>query len=218
VSDRCRRFPVVIIPMTVPEPVGSAADSGVPGKFEVSGQRTTPGKTGLAYSHLVGEPVHITPTGKTPENRVSGTITGILIAVDPITYSAVLVTKSEDSSAAEPRVVLLPHVVEIYPNTDSDPDPELSEAAKALIQRIKNKTAAGETTEEKLSEIKVAVKAWLESNQLAVQEDPSGELVIQGGNARLRAPYGPDDVAATNEIILTRLVDLIRHQREQLQN
>ena len=72
--------------MTVPEPVGSAADSGVPGKFEVSGQRTTPGKTGLAYSHLVGEPVHITPTGKTPENRVSGTITGILIAVDPITY------------------------------------------------------------------------------------------------------------------------------------
>ena len=41
--------------------------------------------------------------------------------------------------------------------------------------------------------------------------------MIQGGNARLRAPYGPDDVAATNEIILTRLVDLIRQQREQLQ-
>ena len=60
---------------------------------------------------------------------------------------------------------------------------------------------------------KASVKAWLESNHLQVTEEGGCEDLVIQGCVRLCPPYSKDDCIATNEIILSRVVELISDQQ-----
>lgn len=155
---------------------------------------------------MVGKLVSVSPSGSNSCHHFQDqTITGILIAADPITTSVVLATKSAQK---ELFVKVLPFVSNIE-REESEPEEDLSELANCLISKIKNSHEGVDS--QLLASRKASVKKWLESNHLQVAEE-SEDLVIQGC-VRLCPPYSHHDCIATNEIILSRVVELISSQR-----
>lgn len=172
--------------MTVPDP---SADQAInQGSLEALGP-------------LVGKQVSVSLSGPAFGHQ---RITGILIAADPITKSVVLITKSEEDCS----VKVLPFVSNVEKDYSDSADEELIALANQLISKLKRKPVDSKV----LASRKASVKGWLESNLLQVAEEGEEDLVIQGC-VRLCPPYSQDDCIATNEIILSRVVELISSQQ-----
>jgi len=155
----------------------------------------------LSLRDLVGGPVKV--VSATPS---ASALEGILLATDPVTKTVVLVTNSS-TEEGESDVKLLPHVSSVEKVESCGSQEGLLVVASRLLAQIKLTQAPISQNSEDLLEKKALVKQFLEANQLPVEEQ--GEELVILDSLRLRPPYTPNDCQANNEIILSRVVELI---------
>lgn len=129
---------------------------------------------------------------------------GWVLTVDPVSASIVLATFPENEKGT--LSFIMGHAVqevEILQEGDSD--------MKQRLARICAPEEGQAYSPEELEKRKNALKTWLETNHIPVGEQgEQGRTLSVAGVLTIDPPYGPEQCSSTNEIILSRVQDLVR--------
>ncbi|XP_028676349.1 gem-associated protein 6 [Erpetoichthys calabaricus] len=130
---------------------------------------------------------------------------GWLFTVDPVSANIVLVSFEPDGKAS--IVTVMGHAVETVE--------VLNEGSDAISNRLVSlfmPVAPQKHSKEELESKKRSLKEWLEKNHIPVSEQGnSPETLCVAGVLKIDAPYRAEDCSGANEIILSRVQNLINN-------
>ncbi|XP_054977751.1 gem-associated protein 6 [Sorex araneus] len=134
---------------------------------------------------------------------------GWLLATDPVSASIVLVSFLEDGSMSVTGI--MGHAIR---TVTADTEQEGQDArVREELEHLFVAAAPEACSPEVLEQRKDSLKTWLEKNHVPITElgDAPHALCV-AGVLTIEPPYGPDNCSSSNEIILSRVQDLIhRH-------
>ncbi|XP_076990162.1 gem-associated protein 6 [Tamandua tetradactyla] len=129
---------------------------------------------------------------------------GWVLTVDPVSANIVLVNFLEDGSMSVTGV--MGHAVQTI-ETVSEGDHRVREKLKHLFMSGDCKAYSLEDLEKR----KNSLKTWLEKNHIPVSEQGESQRTLcVAGVLTIDPPYGPENCSSSNEIILSRVQDLIQ--------
>ncbi|XP_056344919.1 gem-associated protein 6 isoform X4 [Oenanthe melanoleuca] len=129
---------------------------------------------------------------------------GWVLTVDPVSATIVLATFPENEKGS--ISFIMGHAiqeVEILREGDSD--------MKQRLARISAPEERQAYSPEELEKRRKALKSWLETNHIPVGEQgEQGRTLSVAGVLTIEPPYGPEQCSSANEIILSRVQDLLQ--------
>ncbi|XP_008100900.2 gem-associated protein 6 isoform X1 [Anolis carolinensis] len=128
---------------------------------------------------------------------------GWVLTVDPVSANILLANLSENGKMS--ILAILGHAVQDV-EIVAEADDEMKEKLAHLFMPEKSPTYSHEELDQK----KNSLKSWLEKNHIPVEEQ--GELqstLCVAGVLTINPPYGPKDCNSSNEIILSRVQQLV---------
>ncbi|XP_012781738.2 gem-associated protein 6 [Ochotona princeps] len=129
---------------------------------------------------------------------------GWVVTTDPVTANIVLVNFLEDGTMSVTGI--MGHAVQTV-ETVSEGDPKVREKLMHLFMS----GDCQDYSPEELEERKDSLKKWLEKNHIPVSEQGDGRSTLcVAGVLTIEPPYGPENCSSPNEIILSRVQDLIQ--------
>lgn len=129
---------------------------------------------------------------------------GWLLTTDPVSANIVLVTFLEDGSLSVTGV--MGHSVQTV-EVVSEGDPRVREK---LMRLFASGDCEGYSPED-LEKRKNSLKKWLEQNHIPVTEQGDAlRTLCVAGVLTVDPPYAPENCSSSNEIILSRIRDLIQ--------
>lgn len=129
---------------------------------------------------------------------------GWLLTTDPVSANIVLVTFLEDGSLSVTGV--MGHSVQTV-EVVSEGDPRVREK---LMRLFASGDCEGYSPED-LEKRKNSLKKWLEQNHIPVTEQGDAPRTLcVAGVLTVDPPYAPENCSSSNEIILSRIRDLIQ--------
>ncbi|XP_066234566.1 gem-associated protein 6 isoform X2 [Saccopteryx leptura] len=129
---------------------------------------------------------------------------GWVLTTDPVSASIVLVNFLEDGSMHVTGI--MGHAVQTVEIVNEE-DHRVKEKLMHLFTSGDCRTYNPEDLEKK----KNSLKKWLEKNYIPVTEQgDSPRTLCVAGVLTIEPPYGPEDCSSSNEIILSRVQDLIQ--------
>ncbi|KAM6220192.1 gem-associated protein 6 [Rhynchocyon petersi] len=129
---------------------------------------------------------------------------GWVLTTDPVSASVVLVNFLEDGSMSVTGV--MGHAIQAV-ETLSDVDHRVKEKLMHLFMSGDCQAYSPEDLEKR----KNSLKAWLEKNHIPVTEQGESQGTICVAHVlTIEPPYGPENCISSNEIILSRVQDLIQ--------
>ncbi|XP_049640232.1 gem-associated protein 6 [Suncus etruscus] len=134
---------------------------------------------------------------------------GWVLTTDPVSASIVLVTFLEDGSLSVTGI--MGHAVRsVTADTEAELDGDGREQ-ETLARLFESPDFSEAYSPELLEKRKGSLKTWLEKNHVPVAElgDAPSRLCVAGA-LTVEPPYRPEDCSCANEIILSRIQDLIR--------
>ena len=144
------------------------------------------------------------------ETQRGEVITGGLLAVDPVTDTAVLAELESDQKQLElnhVRIVSVPFV-----NWDKvktvESSPEYRQSLEGLIQELRGGSGRSEAVSVEDVERRDRVREELSRHGLEVTSD--GDNLVISGTVIIRPPYGQQHCDAPNEIILSRIRNILQ--------
>ncbi|XP_066123052.1 gem-associated protein 6 isoform X1 [Saccopteryx bilineata] len=136
---------------------------------------------------------------------------GWVLTTDPVSASIVLVNFLEDGSMHVTGI--MGHAVQTVDIVNEE-DHRVKEKLMHLFTSGDCKAYNPEDLEKK----KNSLKKWLEKNYIPVTEQgDSPRTLCVAGVLTIEPPYGPEDCSSSNEIILSRVQDLIQGHLEASQ-
>ena len=131
-------------------------------------------------------------------------VSGGLLAVDPVSDTAVLVELAGEGDLATQNIVIVPLV-----NWESLQVLDSSQSMQERVRAVRGETAPRHSlSPSQLASVRAQTVAWLRRNGLPVEVE--GEEVVIAGMVRLEPPYSPDSCQADNEIVLNRVSTILR--------
>jgi len=131
-------------------------------------------------------------------------VTGGLLAVDPVTDTAVIVDLGADSELGRCPVTVVPFV-----NWNSLEIIDSSEEFKKRVKSVQAEQSQGcDLSEEDLKIAREKVTAWLVKNGLTAVL--RGEDLVIADAVILEPPFTAESCSATNEIILSRVQHILK--------
>ncbi|XP_060610506.2 gem-associated protein 6 [Anolis sagrei] len=128
---------------------------------------------------------------------------GWVLTVDPVSANILLANVSENGKTS--ILAVLGHAVQEV-ETLAEADDEMKEKLAYLFMPEKSQTYSHEELDQK----KNSLKSWLEKNHIPVEEQgESRSTLCVAGVLTINPPYGPKDCSSSNEIILSRVQQLI---------
>ncbi|XP_040849050.1 gem-associated protein 6 isoform X2 [Ochotona curzoniae] len=129
---------------------------------------------------------------------------GWVVTTDPVSANIVLVNFLEDGSMSVTGI--MGHAVRTV-ETVSEGDPTVREKLMRLFMSGDCHAYSPEDLEKR----KDSLRKWLEKNHIPVSEqgDARSTLCV-AGVLTIEPPYGPENCSSPNEIILSRVQDLIQ--------
>ncbi|XP_037662887.1 gem-associated protein 6 [Choloepus didactylus] len=129
---------------------------------------------------------------------------GWVLTVDPVSANIVLVNFLEDGSMSVTGV--MGHAVQTV-ETMSEGDHNVREKLMHLFMSGDCKAYGLEDLEKR----KKSLKTWLEKNHIPITEQGESQRTLcVAGVLTIDPPYGPENCSSSNEIILSRVQDLIQ--------
>nr|XP_004660220.1 gem-associated protein 6 [Jaculus jaculus]XP_044993555.1 gem-associated protein 6 [Jaculus jaculus] len=129
---------------------------------------------------------------------------GWLLTTDPVSANIVLVNFLEDGSLSVTGV--MGQCVQTV-ETVNERDPRVKEK---LMHLFTSGDYNGFSPED-LDRRKKSLKKWLEKNHIPVTEQGEAQRTLcVAGALTIHPPYAPENCSSSNEIILSRIQDLIR--------
>ncbi|XP_058284678.1 gem-associated protein 6 isoform X1 [Hylobates moloch] len=128
---------------------------------------------------------------------------GWVLTTDPVSANIVLVNFLEDGSMSVTGI--MGHAVQTV-ETMNEGDRRVREKLMHLFTSGDCKAYSSEDLEER----KNSLKKWLEKNHIPITEQgDSPRTLCVAGVLTIDPPYGPENCSSSNEIILSRVQDLI---------
>lgn len=129
---------------------------------------------------------------------------GWVLTTDPVSANIVLVNFLEDGSMSVTGI--MGHAVQTVET--------VSEGDQGVREKLMHLFASGECQAfslEDLEKRRNSLRKWLEKNHIPVTEqgDSPGTLCV-AGVLTIDPPYGPENCSSSNEIILSRVQDLVQ--------
>ncbi|XP_004466065.1 gem-associated protein 6 [Dasypus novemcinctus] len=129
---------------------------------------------------------------------------GWVLATDPVSANIVLVNFLEDGSMSVTGV--MGHAVQSV-ETVNEGDQRVREKLVHLFMTGDCKAYSLEDLEKR----KNSLKTWLEKNHIPITEQGDSQRTLcVAGVLTIDPPYGPENCSSSNEIILSRVQDLIQ--------
>ncbi|XP_075391831.1 gem-associated protein 6 [Tenrec ecaudatus] len=128
---------------------------------------------------------------------------GWVLTTDPVSASIVLVNFLEDSSLSVTGV--MGHAIQTV-ETLNDGDHSVREKLMHLFTSGDCQVHSPEDLEKR----KNSLKRWLEKNHIPVTEQGESQTICVAQVLTIEPPYGPENCISSNEIILSRVQDLIQ--------
>lgn len=129
---------------------------------------------------------------------------GWLLTTDPVSANIVLVNFLEDGSMSVTGI--MGHAVQTVET--------VSEGDHGVREKLMHLFTSGDSQAyhvEDLENRKNSLKKWLEKNHIPVTEQgDSSRTLCVAGVLTIDPPYGPENCSSSNEIILSRVQDLIQ--------
>ncbi|NXP53807.1 GEMI6 protein, partial [Heliornis fulica] len=134
---------------------------------------------------------------------------GWVLTVDPVSASVILATFLEDGKVS--ISVVLGHAIEEV-EILKEGDDEMKQRLSCIFAPEESKAYSPEELEKKKNDL----KTWLETNHIPVTEQgESGRTLCVAGVLTIDPPYGPEECSSSNEIILSRVQDLVQGYLEK---
>ncbi|CAF3667265.1 unnamed protein product [Rotaria socialis] len=132
---------------------------------------------------------------------------GRVYTIDPLTQSIVLI----DDSSNRVHIVLRPDIIQLIildrnQSQQSHRDPFLP--SNAITTTIA--TNHDESIRDRLGNIRKFLSSKRIPFQEKLEENNSITLLIQNGIVQINAPYTPENISGTNEIVLSRIKLLLK--------
>ncbi|CAK6435023.1 unnamed protein product [Pipistrellus nathusii] len=129
---------------------------------------------------------------------------GWVLTTDPVSANIVLVNFLEDGSMSVTGI--MGHAVQTIET--------VSEGDQGVREKLMHLFASGDCqafSPEDLEKRRNSLRKWLEKNHIPVTEqgDSPGTLCV-AGVLTIDPPYGPENCSSSNEIILSRVQDLVQ--------
>ncbi|XP_008592700.1 PREDICTED: gem-associated protein 6 [Galeopterus variegatus] len=129
---------------------------------------------------------------------------GWVLTTDPVSANIVLVNFLEDGSMSVTGI--MGHAVQTV-ETVSEGDHRVREKLMHLFMSGDCKAYSLEDLEKR----KNSLKKWLEKNHIPITEQGDSQRTLcVAGVLTIDPPYGPENCSSSNEIILSRVQDLIQ--------
>ena len=128
---------------------------------------------------------------------------GWLLTTDPVSANIVLVNFLEDGRLSVTGI--MGHSVQTVET--------ISEGDHRVREKLMHVFAAGDCkgySPEDLEEKRTSLKKWLEKNHIPVTEQGMQKGLCVAGVLTIEPPYSPENCSSSNEIILSRIQDLIQ--------
>ncbi|XP_036606463.1 gem-associated protein 6 [Trichosurus vulpecula] len=154
-------------------------------------------KSPLEWQDYVYKEVRVTASEK---NEYKGWV----LTTDPVSANIVLVNFLEDGTVAVTGV--MGHAVQTVETLNED-NQEVREKLMHMFMPEESKAYNPEDLEKR----KISLKSWLEKNHIPITEQGESQSTLcVAGVLTIEPPYGPEDCSSSNEIILSRVQDLIQ--------
>ncbi|XP_072491930.1 gem-associated protein 6 isoform X2 [Notamacropus eugenii] len=129
---------------------------------------------------------------------------GWVLTTDPVSANIVLVNFLEDGTVAVTGV--MGHAVQTVETLNED-NQEVREKLMHMFMPEESQAYNPEDLEKR----KISLKSWLEKNHIPITEQGESQSTLcVAGVLTIEPPYGPEDCSSSNEIILSRVQDLIQ--------
>ena len=128
---------------------------------------------------------------------------GWLLTTDPVSANIVLVNFLEDGRLSVTGI--MGHSVQTVET--------ISEGNHRVHETLMHVFASGDCkgySPEDLEEKRTSLKKWLEKNHIPVTEQGMQKGLCVAGVLTIEPPYSPENCSSSNEIILSRIQDLIQ--------
>ncbi|XP_043837306.1 gem-associated protein 6 [Dromiciops gliroides] len=154
-------------------------------------------KSPLEWQDYVYKEVRVTASEK---NEYKGWV----LTTDPVSANIVLVNFLEDGTVGITGV--MGHAVQTVEILNED-NQEVREKLMHMFMPEESKAYSPEDLEKR----KISLKSWLEKNHIPITEQGESQSTLcVAGVLTIEPPYGPEDCSSANEIILSRVQDLIQ--------
>ncbi|XP_074060274.1 gem-associated protein 6 isoform X2 [Macrotis lagotis] len=154
-------------------------------------------KSPLEWQDYVYKEVRVTASEK---NEYKGWV----LTTDPVSANIVLVNFLEDGAVAVTGV--MGHAVQTVEVLNED-NQEVRDKLMHMFMPEESKAYNPEDLEKR----KISLKSWLEKNHIPITEQGESQSTLcVAGVLTIEPPYGPEDCCSSNEIILSRVQDLIQ--------